>query len=119
MKRMVSKVSTIPKKSKLQKGKSIMDEGNPSYRMFKTTKGGKYTYKDISEGKFKRVSKRLANKGGDVYKSDMTGEVMAAGKSGKGFKDKSVQKAYPSKYPLAAKRAPSKNRGTFKGGKID
>lgn len=110
MKRMVSKVSTMPKKSKLQKEKSIMDEGNPSYKMFKTTKGGKYTSKDISEGKFKRVSKRLEKQGGDVYKSSMTGEVMAAGKSGKGFKDKSVQKTYPSRYSLAAKRAPSKNR---------
>lgn len=109
MKRMVSKVSTIPKKSKLQKGKSIMDEGDPSYRMFKTTKGGKYTYKDISEGKFKRLSKRLERQGGEVYRSSINGEVMAAGKSGKGFKDKSISKTYSSK-PLAAKRAPSKNK---------
>jgi len=109
MKRMVSKVSTIPRKSKLESGKSILDKGNPSYKMFKETKDGKYTSKDISEGKFNRVSKRLAKKGGEIGKADMTGEVMDASKYGKGFKRKTVQKTYPSR-ELAAKRAPSKNR---------
>jgi hypothetical protein len=76
---------------------TIIDRSNPKYKMFKTTKSGKYIDKDISEGKFKRVAKRLENRGGEVSKSDMTNEVMDVRKTGKGFKEKAVSKIYNNK----------------------
>lgn len=76
---------------------TIIDRSNPKYKMFKTTKSGKYIDKNISEGKFKRVAKRLENRGGEVSKSDMTNEVMDVRKTGKGFKEKAVSKIYNNK----------------------